>query len=207
VTGIDTVVYDFGNVLVRWDPRGACAGFDPVQVEEFFTRFDFAAFNHLQDAGRPLAEGRAAVAASEPRWLRFVDAYVAGYAGSLGGPVRGSAELVAELKRLGVRLYGLTNWWAETYHHAERAAPAIGLLDGVVVSGRVGVAKPDPAIFRTLMSAYDVDPHRAVFVDDSQANVDAAAALGFHAVRFTTTPALRRALQRRGLPVEQTSDQ
>ncbi|QAY71076.1 HAD family hydrolase [Xylanimonas protaetiae] len=198
---IDTVVYDVGNVLVHWEPRGAFAAHDPADVDAFFADVDFAAFNHLQDAGRSLDDGRAALAAEHPRWAGMLDAYLDGYPGSLTRTVEGAADLVAELKSLGVRLYGLTNWWAETFHHALAAAPAIGLMDDVVVSGREGIAKPDPEIFRRLARRFDVDPARAVFVDDSPVNVAAAAGVGFHAVRFTTTAAFRGALRDLGVPV------
>jgi 2-haloacid dehalogenase len=198
---IDTVVYDFGNVLVHWDPRGAYADHDPAAVEAFFADFDFMTFNHAQDAGRPYAEGRALVAATAPQHVPMLDAYVENYAGTLGGPVPGSAELVAELKERGLRLYGLTNWWAETFHHAAQAAPAIELMDGVVVSGRVRLAKPDPAIYHHLAATFAVDPARAVFVDDTPANVEAAAAVGFQALHFTTTPRLRADLRALGVPV------
>ncbi|WP_159796757.1 HAD family hydrolase [Puerhibacterium puerhi] len=203
---IDTVVYDFGNVLVRWDPRGAYADHDPAAVDAFFADFDFATFNHAQDAGRPYAQGRAAVAATAPHHVPMLDAYLENYAGTLGGPVPGSAELVAELKERGLRLYGLTNWWAETFHHAAQAAPAIDLMDGVVVSGRVCLAKPDPAIFRHLAETFDVEPARAVFVDDTAVNVEAAASVGFHALRFTTTERLRADLRALGVPVRPDGD-
>ncbi|MCL1870452.1 MAG: HAD family phosphatase [Promicromonosporaceae bacterium] len=201
-TAIDTVVYDFGNVLVRWDPRGAFADVDPAEVDAFFAEFDFVAFNHQQDAGAvTFAQARAEVAAATPRWVPFLDAYVARQRDTLVGPVEGSQDLVEELRGLGLRLYGLTNWWADTFHHAQDAAPAIGLMDGVVVSGRVRAAKPDPEIFQHLIDTYDVDPARSVFVDDLPANVAAARALGFRTVQFTGTPALRASLRELGVPV------
>jgi 2-haloacid dehalogenase len=131
----------------------------------------------------------------------LLEEYVERFASTLLGPVPGSAELVAELKGLGLRLYGLTNWSAETFQHAEPAAPAIGLLDDVVVSGRVGLAKPDPRVFAHLAEACHVEPDRAVLVDDSPANVAAAREAGFHAVHFTGTGAFRAALRRLGVPV------
>ena len=206
MTTIDTVVYDFGNVLIHWEPRLAFTGHDPAEVERFFTEFDFMAFNHLMDSGvTPYPQARAQVAAQDPRWAQALDTYYEHYPRSLSeGPVEGSAELVAELKGRGLHLYGLTNWWAETFHHAEEAAPAIRLMDGVVVSGRVGLAKPDPAIFEHLIATFGITPERAVFVDDSPANVATAASLGFHAIRFTTTVAFRRALRDLGVGVDLT---
>lgn len=197
---IDTVVYDFGNVLVGWDPYGAFPGRPRAEVDAWMAEIDFPAFNRAQDAGRSWAAARASLA-DRPHLLPLLDEYVDRFAGTLTGPVPGSAALVDELHDAGIRLLGLTNWSAELFEHAAPAAPATRRMEHVVVSGRVGLAKPDPAIFRHLAAAHGVDPARAAFVDDSPANVEAAARLGFAAVRFTDTPALRAALRDLGLPV------
>jgi 2-haloacid dehalogenase len=188
---VDTVLYDLGNVLVGWDPYGPFVGLDRAEVDRFFDETDFLAHNHEQDAGRPWAELRALVAASWPQHAHLVDRYVDGFAASLTGPVPGSAEIVDELAAAGARLYGLTNWSAELFHHAVPAAPAIGRLEGIVVSGEVGLAKPDPEIFRLTVETFGLDPARTVFVDDSLPNVRAAQGVGLHAVHFTTSTALR----------------
>lgn len=197
---VNTVVFDFGNVLVGWDPYGAFADRTRAEVDAWMTEIDFPAFNLAQDAGRSWADARATLD-DRPHLVPLLDEYVAGFADTLTGPVPGSAELVEELRDAGVRLLGLTNWSAELFGHAAGAAPATTRMEHVVVSGRVGLAKPDPAIFRHLADTHDVDPARAVFVDDSPANVAAADRLGFRTVRFTGTPALRVALRAHGLPV------
>jgi 2-haloacid dehalogenase len=202
---IDTVVLDLGNVLVRWDPSRPFAGRLPVQdTTAFLTEFDFMAFNHLQDAGRSWADARAHLAARAPEHLPALDVYLEHFADTLTGPVPGSAELVRELRALGVRLLGLTNWSAETFHLAAPAAPAIGLLEDVLVSGEVGVAKPDPRVFALLTQRFGLRPERTVFVDDSAANVAGGAAAGFDAVLFTTAEALRADLVARGVPLSRT---
>lgn len=201
---VDTVVFDFGNVLVGWDPYGAFPGRTRAEVDAWMTEIDFPAFNLAQDAGRSWAEARADLD-DRPHLQPLLDEYVAGFPGTLTGPVAGSAEIVDELQGAGVRLLGLTNWSAELFGHAADAAPATTRMEHVVVSGRIGLAKPDPAIFRHLAATHDVDPARAVFVDDSPANVATARELGFHAVRFTDTPALRADLRDLGLPVGRSS--
>lgn len=198
---IDTVVYDFGNVLVGWDPFGPYQGRPRAEVEAFFEAVDFDTINHAADAGTPYAVLLERVGRTHPDLVEDLRRYVEHYELSLTGPVDGSAELVAELKGIGLRLYGLTNWQAETFHNAEPAAPAIGLMDGVVVSGREGVAKPDRRIFELLVERFEVAPGRAVFVDDKAANVEAARDIGFHGVVFTTTQALRKDLHALGLPI------
>ena len=197
---IGAVVFDLGNVLVGWDPYRPFVGRLPArEVEAFFTDLDFMAFNHHQDAGRSWADARQALASSAPEHLPALDLYVAHFADTLVGPVPGSERLVRDLVALGVRLLGLTNWSAETFHLAEPAAPAIGLLEDVLVSGEVGLAKPDPRVFGLLTQRYGLDPRRTVFVDDSATNVAAAAAAGLTGLVFTGPDRLRADLRRLGL--------
>ncbi|HEX5332740.1 MAG TPA: HAD family phosphatase [Cellulomonas sp.] len=199
---VDAVVFDLGNVLVRWDPYLPFVGrMDRAEVEAMFDEIDFPTINHGLDAGRPWAEARAEVFRRYPHRVDAFDFYREHFADSIPGPVDGSARLVRDLVGAGIRTLGLTNWSAETFHHAEPAAPAIGLLEDVLVSGEVGVAKPDRRIFRLLANRFQLDPGRTVFTDDSAPNVAAAAAEGYVAVLFTDADDLRTDLVRRGLPI------
>lgn len=72
-----------------------------------------------------------------------------------------------------------------------------GLFDVEVISALVGLAKPDPAIFRLALDRLGMAPQATVFIDDSQPNVEAAAALGIQAIRFVGYEALIRALEER----------
>lgn len=194
------VLLDLGNVLVGWDPHRAFDGrLAPDAVDAFFSDVDFGRLNRRQDAGRPWREARAELESSLPEHLPALDAYVAHFDDALTGPVPGTAAIVQDLVSRGVRVLGLTNWSAELYHHAVPAASAIGLLEDVLVSGEVGLVKPDPAIFRLAARRFGLEPVRTVFVDDSEANVAAAAAEGFDALLFTDAATLRVELAARGL--------
>jgi 2-haloacid dehalogenase len=195
---VTAVLFDLGNVLVRWDPRAAFAGsWSETEVDEFLRAVDFPALNLAQDAGRPWAQARETIA--DPGHRAMLDHYVTHFDRALPGPVPGSAAVVEELIAAGVRVYGLTNWSAETFHHAVPAAPAIGRLAEVVVSGREGLVKPDPRIFALAAQRFGLRPASTVFVDDSPRNVEAAAGAGYDAVLFSDAGALRGALVARGL--------
>lgn len=195
---VRAVLFDLGNVLVRWDARAALVGsFGAARVEEFFTAVDFPTLNLRQDAGRPWSEAIAEV--ENPQHRAMLVHYVRNFADALPGPVPGSAELVDEVIDAGIAVYGLTNWSAETFHHAVPAAPAVGRLTDVLVSGRERLVKPDPRIYRLAAARFDLDPASTVFVDDSARNVEAARAEGFEAVLFTDAAALRDELTRRGV--------
>jgi epoxide hydrolase-like predicted phosphatase len=76
-----------------------------------------------------------------------------------------------------------------------------GLFDVVLVSAMVGLAKPDPAIYRLALERLGSAPGATVFVDDYEPNVDAAAVLGIQAIHFQGYEALVPALRQRGVEV------
>jgi 2-haloacid dehalogenase len=196
----DTVIFDIGNVLLKWDPALAFIGvLEPADIETFMDEIDFASWNHAQDAGRSLAEGVAAVAERWPQHVEAVRAYGRNFTRTIVGEIPGSARVVEELRAANVRLLALTNWSAETFPWARESFGVLDQFEGIVVSGLEGVAKPDPAIFGLLIERYGVDPGRAVFVDDSQINVSAAARAGMTGLVFTGPDDLRRGLRALGL--------
>jgi putative hydrolase of the HAD superfamily len=69
------------------------------------------------------------------------------------------------------------------------------LADEVVNSARVGLAKPDPRIYRLAADLAGTRPERCLFVDDTEGNVEAAAALGMQTLHFRTAADLERALE------------
>ena len=104
-----------------------------------------------------------------------------------------------QLKAAGTPLYALTNWGKDTFASIEADYPFFEHFDGMVVSGREGVIKPDPAIYRILSERYGFAPHDAIFIDDSGANIATAMSLGFDALLFENGPRLRQQLIYRSL--------
>jgi 2-haloacid dehalogenase len=198
------VVFDLGNVLIDWDPYAAiAAGVGPDEARRFLAAedFDFMAWNHGPDSGGTWADAEAAVRRTHPHWVDHALSYRANFRESLLGEVPGTVDIIRDLRRHRVPLFGLTNWSDELYPHAPATFAFLGLLDDVVVSGTERVAKPDPRIFRIVAERSGLPLERLVFVDDKQANVDGAAAVGMDAILFTGADRLRTDLRSRGLPV------
>ncbi|MFT4082327.1 MAG: HAD family phosphatase [Nocardioides sp.] len=201
---VSAVVWDFGNVLLEWDPVPPVAAvFGEQEAARFFAEFDFGAWNEACDAGRSWPDALAELEREQPEWLPYGRAYVENFPLSLRGEIPGSHALVRELAAAGFPQFGLTNWSHELYPHAPATFEVIGLLDDVIVSGTEGLAKPDPAIYRLLPERTGFDLDRLAFVDDRADNVAAAAALGVHAIRFTDADDVRRRLRDLGVPLAQ----
>jgi putative hydrolase of the HAD superfamily len=97
--------------------------------------------------------------------------------------------LVRDLRAAGLLVGLLSNSWANTYPDE-----LLALFDAVVISGEVGLRKPDPVIYGLLLDKLAVPAARSVFVDDAPVNVAAARALGMHGIRHTDADTTRAAL-------------
>jgi 2-haloacid dehalogenase len=204
LTEVDAVVFDLGNVLITWDPHPAIAkAVGAEQATRFLAdeEFDFLAWNHEQDAGRSWDEGEAAGVRSHPHWEAAILAYRSNYTDSLIGAIEDTVQIVRELHAAGIPLYALTNWSDELFPAARRRFNFLDLFEDIVVSGKEGIAKPDPAIFTILQERIGHSLDRCIFIDDSARNVEAAAEAGLDAILFTDTGHLRKDLAVRGLPL------
>ncbi len=97
--------------------------------------------------------------------------------------------LVRDLRAAGLLVGLLSNSWANTYPDE-----LLALFDAVVISGEVGLRKPDPVIYRLVLDKLSVPPSRSVFVDDAPVNVAAAEELGMRGIRHTDAGTTRAAL-------------
>jgi len=101
-------------------------------------------------------------------------------------------DLVRDLRRSGTRTGLLSNSWGERDGYPRDLLAE--LFDDVVISGQVGMRKPEERIFRLAVDRLGLTPEECAFVDDVEANVAAAAALGFAGVHHSATEATKTRL-------------
>ena len=89
-------------------------------------------------------------------------------------PVEEMNEMVRLARAAGLTTCLLSNSWANDYPREDWDA----LFDAVVISGEVGMRKPEPRIFHHALGLIALEPRQCVFIDDIEANIEAARALG-----------------------------
>jgi putative hydrolase of the HAD superfamily len=100
-------------------------------------------------------------------------------------PVEPMYDALRAVRAHGVRTALLSNSWGNTYPRELWGE----LFDAVVISGEVGLRKPDEAIYRHALDTLGLEPVECVFVDDIEHNVRAAEALGMVGLHHTDVPA------------------
>ena len=149
---------------------------------------DVAEFESALAAGLRLADGGPVPADG------LIDRMFAGFT-----PVEPMYDALEAARRHGVRTTLLSNSWGNGYPR-ERFARA---FDSVVISGEVGLRKPEPEIYLRALEETGLAPEECLFIDDLEHNVAAAAALGMVGVLHTDAAATRsRIAAECGVPLE-----
>ncbi|MGI9607124.1 MAG: HAD family hydrolase [Acidimicrobiales bacterium] len=187
------VVFDLGNVLIAWDRRLLFEQLihDPVELDHFLDNVFTLDANRELDRGTPLPEVAAQLADRHPDHRSTILALADRWPETLGGAIDGTVAIFRELVDASVPCYALSNWGADTFAMIESDYEFLQWFDGMVISGREGVIKPDPAIFDLLCERYEFEPEQAVFIDDSATNIASAMTLGFDAILFDGPERLR----------------
>ncbi|MBI5932216.1 MAG: HAD family phosphatase [Chloroflexi bacterium] len=183
---IQAIIFDFGGVLIEWDPRNLyrqCFQ-TPEQMERFLTDVNFSQWNLQFDKGVPFAEGIAELSAQFPHYATYIHALGTRWEETLGDSIRGAVDILRELQRAGYPLYALSNWSAETFPIARRKFDFFDAFREIVLSGEVKMIKPERGIFELMLQKIGRPAHECLFIDDAQANVEAARALGITSILF-----------------------
>jgi 2-haloacid dehalogenase len=200
MTAKPVLVFDLGGVLVDWNPRYLYRKFfqeDEAAMERFLAEVCTPEWNAKQDEGRSLAEATETLVAGHPAEEGLIRAFYDRWPEMVGGAVEGTVEILARLKAAGYLLYALSNWSAETYPHAQRRFDFLTWFEHAVISGQIGLVKPDRAIFDHLLAKTGRAAAECIFIDDSPGNVTAARDLGFDAIHFRSPSQLAGELARR----------
>jgi HAD superfamily hydrolase (TIGR01509 family) len=199
---LDAVVFDLGGVLIDWNPRHLYRSLfhgDEPAMERFLAEVCTPAWNAQLDTGGSWREAIDALADRHRERRELITAYDDRWDEMLGGPIEGTVAVLADLRRAGVRVAALSNWSAEKFPIAMSRYPFLGWFETMVISGQVGVSKPDPRIYRILLDRIALSADSTLFIDDVAANVAAAVDLGMNALLFEDPSRLRTDLEDRGL--------
>lgn len=186
---IQNIIFDLGAVLIDWNPRYLYRQVfqSHEAVEHFLTHVCTSEWNEEQDGGRPIREAEALLLEKFPHYRHEILAFYGRWTEMLGGPIQGTVDVLQKLKEKNQQgLYALTNWSAETWPRAEERFDFLGWFDGILVSGKENMKKPDLRIYQAICDRYGLDPATSLFIDDNQRNIEAAQRFGLQTIHFVS---------------------
>jgi FMN phosphatase YigB (HAD superfamily) len=193
---VRNVIFDFGGVLVRWQPEAVIASFytddalrervreavirhpDWVDIDRGTLSEDTAIERFAARMQRPAAEMRELMRHIKDSLTAMPD----------------TVALLEELVQRGVPVYGLSNMSAPIFALLRSRYDHWDRFRGIVISGEVGLVKPEPEIFHHITDCYSLIPAETVFIDDHLPNIESAGRLGFRTIHFANAAQCRREL-------------
>ena len=200
-TQIRNVVFDIGNVVVRWDPALILnRTFKDGRVTDTFVR---SVFGH--DLWYQLNRGEVTEVEAKASYrdaLGFsgeeVDAFFF-HVKDTQDLISGTTDLIEKLSTAQYRLFALTDNVHEIVAYLKEKYKFWPFFEGAAVSAELGCMKPSAEIYKHLLSGYTLLPHETVFLDDMPHNVEGARNVGMHAFQFVSAKQAESDLMSLGL--------
>jgi 2-haloacid dehalogenase len=192
---IENIIFDFGGVLVDWNPRYLYKDHfkDEKEMEYFLKNICNDEWNLEQDKGRTLLEGTVLLQNKYPELYSMIQLYYDKWETMLKSDYPETVSLLYKLKAK-YKIYGLTNWSTETISILYKRFPFFKEFDGIVVSGQERILKPNPQIYHVLLERYNLKAENTVFIDDNINNIKAAEKVGLYAIHYENTSKLEAKL-------------
>ena len=192
---IENIVFDFGNVLVDWNPHYLYDDYfkDATKCNEFIKTVLTTAWLKRIDEGYSLDQCIEEAVAEHPEYTDAIRIYKPRWQETIKGPVKGMEQVVEEVKKR-YPVYGLSNWNMETFRIAYERYAILQAIEQRVVSGDVKMAKPDNRIFKYFLKKFELQAEKCLFIDDNLQNVMAARHNGMKAICFKDASQLRALL-------------
>ena len=197
---IKNIIFDFGGVLIDWNPRYFYKDVfsDIKEMEYFLSDVWSPQWNMKHDAGFSFSEITHELQELHPKYRNEIEMYQQNWQKMIKGEISENTELLNTLKSK-YRLFGLTNWSAEAFPVIYPKYEFFKVFEGIVVSGEEKLVKPGKEIYQLLMNRYGLLANESLFIDDSLKNIETANELGFSTIHINGTQNLKELLISMGI--------
>ena len=182
----EAVVFDIGNVLIEWNPERFYDSRLGVEGRNaLFAETGIEAMNLRVDAGAPFRATVEAHAALHPKWAEQILWWYDHWIEMASPKIDGSIALLRALRAKGIPVFALTNFGDDSFTYAQSQYDFLSEFDRCYVLARLGIIKPDPAIYAHVEKDCGLAPQALIFADDRADNIEAAMLRGWKAHLFT----------------------
>lgn len=195
------VVFDVGNVIVRWSPLEIVRLTFGNKIEHESIAREIFQNDIWMDLNKGLMTEEEAQKRyqSEMGFSPDTTNKLFYYVKQSLIPLYGSHELIQRVKQAGYGVYALTDNVHEIVAFLKETQDFWPLFDGEIVSAEVGLLKPQPEIYHALLTRYDLNAAETVFLDDMPHNVKGAQDVGIAAIQFENAEQAETELKQLGL--------
>ena len=180
-------LFDLGGVFFDWNPEHFYKDVfpEPDERKNFLDNICNDEWNIKQDAGRLISVAEVELINSFPEYEDKIKLYYKNHHNMIKNFFQNSVTVLNDLKDKNFECYVLSNWSWETFQGMDKKYPFLNKFDGLIISGKEKLIKPDPEIYKLAINRFSLIPEETVFIDDKKENIEAAIKLGFLTVHLS----------------------
>ena len=180
-------LFDLGGVFFDWDPNYFYKNIFESEEETryFLDNICNDEWNIKQDKGRLIKEAEDELILKYPKYTKEIKMYYKNHRKMFRGIFYKSIEILKGLKNKKYECYVLSNWSWETFNNMDTEYPFLKLFDGLIISGKEKMVKPDKEIYLLAIKKFKLNPNQTVFIDDKIENINTAKNLGFKTIHLS----------------------
>lgn len=192
---IHTIIFDLGNVLIRFKPEEDLQHhYSPEETAVLMREvFHSREWIELDRGSIDTNSAFSRIIQRNPQHQKLIGNCGRCYIDLLK-EIPENTALLSRLNKEGKQLLILSNFHAAAYKRLTERCSFFSNFDGGVISSHVGLLKPDPQIFNLLAQNYSLDPKHCLFIDDTRENIETARDLGYSTLHLQNPRALSSAL-------------
>ncbi len=195
---IKNIIFDLGNVLINFKPEQFLLRYtkDKNRITKFISNIIQSDTWLKLDRGiMSIKNARDDFISAYPEETELIKIFFDHWQEMLT-PISKNVNLLKELKSNGYRLYILSNYIIEAYEYVKERYNVFSLFDGLVISGKINIIKPEREIFQFLLQKYNLNPEDSVFIDDIKQCIDQAGKLKIKTIHYLPNTDLRSELRK-----------
>ena len=197
---IKNIIFDLGNVLIRFKPEEFINKNIKEEYKEKFFNIVFKG-QEWADLDRGVLEYSDAIkifSEKVPECSLEIKKFFDNYILDALEPIEKNIEIMKSLKRK-YKLYVLSNFHYPAFDYIFKNWEFFKYFDGKIVSGHCKLLKPEKEIYKLLCSTYSLNPNECIFIDDTKVNIEAAEKLGIKGIYLTDIDILGEKLKENNL--------
>jgi len=183
---VEKIIFDLGRVLVKFNVRNLFRKIITTEeeIDYFLQNICTWEWHIKQDLVQDTSQASAPLVQQFPKYQEAIEAFYGRFLEMIEGTYKKNVELAMDLKQKGYPIYVLSNFPGDQYDKYEKHNSFLQIFDDKIISGHVGLAKPDTKIYQLAIDRFHLVPERSLFIDDKIENIEGAKQLGIQTIHL-----------------------
>jgi 2-haloacid dehalogenase len=183
---VEKIIFDLGRVLVKFNVRNLFRKIITTEeeIDYFLQNICTWEWHIQQDLVQDTSQVSAPLVQQFPKYQEAIEAFYGRFLEMIEGTYEKNVKLAMDLKQKGYPIYVLSNFPGDQYDKYEKHNSFLQIFDDKIISGHVGLAKPDTKIYQFAIDKFHLIPERSLFIDDKIENIEGAKQLGIQTIHL-----------------------